>query len=140
MPPRPEPAAAAATTLDDSDESATAALYRAAIGPVRCDYYLPVFTRFDTADRAGPSWNWAACLGTLNWMVYRQLWGPALLYAAVVAGLVLLTLGIGRLTGAPFGIVTLCLLVALATLSFLVPGFFGNALFAIARGLHPIGR
>ncbi len=129
MPTRPEPAAAAATTLDDSDESATVALYRAAIGPVRCDYYLPVFTRFDAADRAGPSWNWAACLGTLNWMVFRQLWGPALAYAALVAGLVLVTLGIGRLSGAPFGIATLCALVALATLSFLVPGFFGNALF-----------
>ena len=134
MPARPEPAAAAATTLDDSDESATVALYRAAIGPVRCDYYLPVFTRFDAADRAGPSWNWAACLGTLNWMVFRQLWGPAWIYAAVVAGLVLVTLGIGRLSGAPFGIVTVCLLVALATLSFLVPGFFGNALlFAHCR-------
>ena len=129
MPARPEPAAAAATTLDSSDESATTALYRAAIGPVRCDYYLPVFARFDAADRAGPSWNWAACLGTLNWMVFRQLWGPALVYAAVVAGLALVALGIGRLSGAFSGIATLCLLVALATLSFLVPGFFGNALF-----------
>jgi hypothetical protein len=77
-------------------ESATIALYRAALGTVNVGRYLPVFERFDEEGRAGPSWNWAAALLTLNWLVFRQLWGTALVYVAAVEGLVLLVLGLGR--------------------------------------------
>src|SRR3989338_4966840 len=85
------------TTADQSEGDSTTAMYRAAIGPVNLGYYLPLFSRFDAADRAGPSWNWGAALYTLNWMAYRQLWSAALAYAGGVVGLALLVFGIGRL-------------------------------------------
>ena len=53
-------------------ESATTALYRAALGPVNTAHYLTLFARFDEAGRSSPSWNWAAGLVTLNWLAFRQ--------------------------------------------------------------------
>ena len=89
--------ASATTSLDRSDGSAVEALSRAALGPVHPDYYLPVFARFESAGRASPSWNWAACLCTFNGMLFRQLWGAALVYAGAVAGLALVLFGFARL-------------------------------------------
>lgn len=128
MPDSTVSASAAATSLDRSDESATTALYRAAIGPVSTDYYLPIFTRFEAADRAGPSWNWSASLYTLNWMVFRKLWVAALVYAGVVAGAALLVFGIGRLMFQLTETVEAGLWVAFAVLTFVIPGVYGNAL------------
>jgi hypothetical protein len=66
MPASQVSAPSAATSLDQAEGSAMNALYRAAIGPVNTDYYLPVFERFESAGRAGPGWNRAACLCTLS--------------------------------------------------------------------------
>ena len=52
-------------------DSALTALYSAALGPVHLSRYLPIFARFDEAGRTTTSWNWAASLCTLNWMVFR---------------------------------------------------------------------
>ncbi len=103
------------------------ALYRAAIGPVNTNYYLPVFERFEATGRAGPSWNGAACLCTLNWMVFRRMWAAALVYAAALGGAMLLVLGLGRLLFLFSNSTQLCLLVALVTVAFLAPGVWGNA-------------
>ena len=124
----------ATTSLDQSDQSATSALYRAAIGLVNTDYYLPIFSRFEAADRAGPSWNWPASLYTLNWLVFRRLWGAALVYIATVAGAALTLLGIGRLIFQYSETTELGLLAALIALGFVVPGLYGNAL------LHAVSR
>lgn len=118
-------AAAATTSLDRSEESATTALYRAAIGPVNADYYLPIFTRFEAANRAGPSWNWAASLYTLNWMLFRRLWVAALVYAVVVAGVAIMAFQF-------WDAVERSLLLVLVALSFVAPGFYGNALLHAA--------
>ena len=123
-----------ATSLDQSDQSATSGLYRAAIGLVNTDYYLPIFSRFEAADRAGPSWNWAASLYTLNWLVFRRLWGAALVYVATVGGAALTLLGIGRLIFQYSEATELGLLAALIALGFVVPGLYGNAL------LHAVSR
>jgi len=72
------------TSLDNSTESVTTVLYRAGIGPINLDYYMPIFARFEAANRVGPGWNWSASLYTLNWMVFRNLWGPALAYLGVL--------------------------------------------------------
>ena len=116
------------TSLDRSPESATSALYRAAIGPINTSYYLPLFTRFELAERSGPSWNWAASLYTLNWMIFRRLWAAAGIYVAAMLGLLLVVFGIGRLLfhgseSVELGLVVCCVL------SFVVPGVFGNAIF-----------
>ena len=113
--------------LDRSDASATIDLYRAALGPIRTDYYLKAFTRFDAAGRSSPSWNWEAALLTLNWLAFRRLWGAALAYGGAVVFAALLLFGIGRLVlqlppGGQWGLLALLVLAAIA-----VPGALGNA-------------
>ncbi len=103
------------------------ALYRAALGPVNVRRYLPVFARFDEAGRAGPGWNWAAALLTLNWLVFRQMWGAALVYVAAVEGLALLVLGLGREWLARPSLAEWGFLGSIFVLSCLVPGVYGNA-------------
>lgn len=121
-------------TPQPAPETATTTLYRAALGPVNIERYLPVFARFDEAGRAGPGWNWAAALLTLNWLVFRQLWGVALLYVAAVEGLALLVLGLGREWLAGPSLLEWVVLGAILVVSCLVPGVYGNAwLHADAR-------
>ncbi len=116
------------TSLDRSEENATQSLYQAALGSHQSAYYGTVFARFDAADRVGISWNWAAALLTLNWMAYRQLWGAALAYVGALVSAVLLLFGIGRLVYVIGPETELALLLALLTLSVVLPGMFGNAL------------
>jgi len=125
-------ATAPTTALDDTDEHSTTALYRAAIGDISNGYYLPRFTRFEAADRPGLSWNWAAALNTLNWLMFRQLWHAALVYSGSIVALALLLFGIGKLVfqfseGTQWG-----LLAAIGGLAFVVPGLGGNALYYLA--------
>ncbi|TAF85494.1 MAG: DUF2628 domain-containing protein, partial [Curvibacter sp.] len=125
-------ATAPTTALDNTDEHSTTALYRAAIGDISNNYYLPRFTRYESADRPGLSWNWAAALNTLNWLMFRQLWHAALVYSGSVVALALLLFGIGKLVfqfseGTQWG-----LLAAVVGLAFVVPGLGGNALYYLA--------
>ncbi|NBW49942.1 MAG: DUF2628 domain-containing protein, partial [Betaproteobacteria bacterium] len=120
------------TALDNTDEHSTTALYRAAIGDISNGYYLPRFTRYEAADRPGLSWNWAAALNTLNWLMFRQLWHAALVYSGSIVALALLLFGIGKLVfqfseGTQWG-----LLAALVGLAYAVPGLGGNALYYLA--------
>ncbi len=127
MPTDAVPVDPATLSLDLSTESATTALFRAAIGPVGANHYLPVFARFDLADRAGSGWNWAACLCTLGWMVFRRLWGAALLYVGVLAGVALLAAAlVGLVLEVPQQVqwgIALALLLA----AYVVPGAWGDA-------------
>ncbi|MCZ8218548.1 MAG: SPOR domain-containing protein [Acidovorax sp.] len=117
-----------AMSLDSPSDNAMTALSRLALGPVNTDYYLAVFERFDCTGRTTTTWNWAACLATLNWMVFRQLWGAALVYVAAAEGLALIVFGIGRsFLNWPPG-VELGVLGAFAVLAFAVPGLYGNAI------------
>ena len=118
----------AQTVLDISDNNALDALYAAALGPVNTGYYLRVFARFEAAGRGGASWNWAASLGTLNWMVLRQLWWAVLVYAVVVPGLALLVFGLGRLLFQTSAERELGIALTLVAVLFLVPGLWGNTL------------
>ncbi|MFY8041659.1 MAG: SPOR domain-containing protein [Rhodoferax sp.] len=118
----------AATALDNTDEQATTALYRAAIGEVNSDYYLPLFERFEAANRAHLSWNGAAALYTLPWLAFRQLWHGALVYAGVLVLLALGIFGIGRLVFQFSDTTQWALLAGMFLLSVLVPGLGGNAL------------
>lgn len=117
-----------AMSLDSPSDNAMAAMSRLALGPVNTDYYLKVFERFDDTGRTTTTWNWAACLYTLNWMLFRQLWGAALVYVAAVEGLALIVFGVGRsFLHWPVGI-ELGVLGAFAVLAFAVPGLYGNAI------------
>ena len=117
-----------AASLDSPSDNAMRALTRLALGPVNTDYYLAVFDRFDNTGRTTTSWNWAACLSTLNWMVFRQLWSASLVYLAAAEGLALVVYALGRsLLHWPLGI-ELGVLGAFVMLAFVVPGLYGNAL------------
>lgn len=109
-------------------DSAMHTLYRAALGPVRPESYLPRFERFDALGRTQPGWNWAACLCTLNWMALRHLWTPALIYVAAAEGLGLLLFGAIR-TLLPWPEpVQWGLVGAFALLAFVLPGLYGDAI------------
>lgn len=127
MPAPALPAALQIPQLDRSDDSPTSLLYRAAVGPISADYYLPLLARFESAGRAGLSWNWAACLYTLNWMAFRSLWVAALIYIGVMIFVPLVVLGFGRLLLQWSDTTEMMLWVAWGVLSFVVPGVLGNA-------------
>lgn len=117
-----------AMSLDSPSDNAMNALYRAALGPMNSAYYLPVFDRFDATGRTTTTWNWAASVFTLGWMVFRQLWSPALVYVAAAEGLALLVFALGRVLlqwpqGIEWGV-----LATVAVLAFSVPGMYGNAM------------
>src|SRR3989344_1188607 len=117
-----------AMSLDSPSDNAMTALSRLALGPVNTAYYMAVFERFDNTGRTTTTWNWAACLATLNWMLFRQLWTPALVYLAAAEVLALIVYGIGRtFLQWPPG-VELGVLGAFAMLAFAVPGLYGNAI------------
>ena len=105
----------------------TAELYRAAIGPRGQDYYLRQFTRFDAAGKTGASWHWAAYWSTLNWLIYRKMWGQALAYLAAVLGMALLVFGVGKLLFNYSDTTGLLLFLAFLTAAFVVPGLYANA-------------
>jgi len=117
-----------AMSLDSPSDNAMAAMSRLALGPVNTDYYLKVFERFDDTGRTTTTWNWAACLCTLNWMVFRQLWGAALVYVAAAEGVALLVFGVGRPLLEWPEAVEWGVAAAFVLLSCAVPGLYGNAL------------
>lgn len=119
------------TSADSTAGDSTTTLYRAAIGPVNAAYYLPIFARFDAADRVGMRWNWAASLCTLNWLAYRRLWSAALVYAGAMVSVALMVFGIGRLVFQFSETVQLGMLAAFALVAFVLPGLFGDAVFYV---------
>ena len=115
--------------MDSSNEHTTTALYRAAIGPVNTEYYLKIFAKFETANRASHHWNWAAALNTINWMVFRKLWIPALAYTGCVLGVLLVVFGIGGLVFKFSDAVRIGLALLFVGAAVAMPGFYGTALF-----------
>ncbi len=117
------------TSLDSSNEHTTTALYRAAIGPVNTEYYLKIFGKFETANRASAQWNWGAALNTINWMLFRKLWIPALAYTGCVLGVLLMVFGIGGLIFKFSDTMRAALAVLFIVASIAMPGLYGTALF-----------
>lgn len=107
----------------------TEALYRAAIGAGDQDYYLRHFLRFDAHGKAGASWNWVAYWATLNWLVFRRMWGWALAYGAVLATVAILVFGLGKLLLNYPDNTGVLLFLAFLSLAFVLPGIYANALY-----------
>lgn len=106
---------------------AAADWYRVVIGPQGQDYYLGQFKRFDADGRTSLGWNGPAFWATLGWMLYRRMWGPALAYLAVLAVLVLLVFGAGRLVFDYSYARAVLLLLLLLPLTLVVPALYGDA-------------
>ncbi|KQR50167.1 SPOR domain-containing protein [Acidovorax sp. Leaf160] len=119
--------AAAVLAPRPAENTAMPALYRAALGSQHTERYLAFFQRQDDTGRTLPGWNAAAAFFTLGWMVFRQLWAPALVYLAAVEGVALLLFVLGhQWLGAPLPVL------AGVTLAFwcaacVVPGLYGDA-------------
>jgi len=107
----------------------TAELYRAAIGPHGQDYYMRQFAKFDATGKPSISWHWPAYWATLNWLIYRKMWGWALAYAAALLGLALVIFGVGKLIFNYSDTVGLVMFLALLTGAFILPGLYANAWF-----------
>jgi len=116
----------ATTAPAPAPENATTALYRAALGHGNTPRYLTVFAAFDERGMARARWNTAAGLLSLFWLVYRGLWGRAVLYAAAVAALAALAWWMRPMWAAwPDG-VAVGLLGLLLVLAVVVPGLGGD--------------
>jgi len=115
-------------TLDAATQPALPALFAAALGPVGAARYGPLFNRMEAGQVPALSWNWAAAGATLNWMIFRRLWLPAVLYAAALLILPLLLVGVGR----PFlqwsGTTEVAALLGLLALTVVLPGALGDRL------------
>ena len=115
--------------LDKFPDLALPALYRAAIGPRQTDYYLKRFTQFESSGKAGLSWNWAAGALTFNWMLFRKLWLPAVIYLLSAVMLPLLLLGVGRLLWHWQPMTETGALMAVIVVFFVAPAVLGNGLY-----------
>lgn len=115
-------------TLESPSDKAITSLYRAALGPVNTERYMPVFARLDAVGRTLMSWHWSACFFTLGWMVFRRLWGAALVYVAAAEGVALLVFGVGRPLlqwpqAVEWGVVG-----AFAVVGSVIPGLYAHAI------------
>jgi cell division septation protein DedD len=113
--------------IDQFVSGVTAELYRAAIGPRGQDYYLRHFTRFDANGKTAASWHWPAYWSTLNWLIYRKMWGWALAYAAALVGMALVIFGVGKLLLNYSDTTGLLLFLAFLAAAFVLPGLYANA-------------
>ena len=113
-----------------SDQAdATTELYKSVIGPINQSYYLRVFAHFDAKGKTGILWHWPAFFSTLNWLVFRKMWGMAAGFVGLALFFTLAVFGIGKLV---FGfsettqgtVIGVCLLFA-----FVLPGLFANAAY-----------
>lgn len=107
----------------------TTDLYKAAIGVRNQDYYLRYFARFDAAGKTGVTWNWSACLASLNWLVFRKMWGLALWYVSLAITFALLIFGIGKLVFNYSEMTEMGLGVLFVLMIFVPPGLYANAAF-----------
>jgi hypothetical protein len=95
--------------MSDTNAPANEERLRAAIGP-RADYYLHRWREMDASGKKS-SWNWAACLASHLWLVYRKMWLALLLFilATLATGMIgafvpvryaiLLAIGLTFITG-----------------------------------------
>jgi Tfp pilus assembly major pilin PilA len=101
-------------------------LYRAAVGESKAHYYVPRFQRFDEGSSRA-SWNWPAFFVSFFWMLYRRMYGPALIYWFAWPTVMLMLGGlISALLGPLAGGIAYALLIAAQLI--LVP-MFANALY-----------
>lgn len=115
--------------LDKFPALALPALYRAAVGPINTAYHLKRFTQFETEGRVGVSWNWAASLNTINWLLFRKLGLPLLVYLVTVVTVVVVVMGTGRLI-LHWTSTTEWMAWAVVAISLLaLPGLLGNGWF-----------
>lgn len=105
-----------------------AELYSAAVGPAKADYYVPIFLRFDDPDGGRASWNWPAFFVTFYWLLYRRMYGIAVLYLfGFPLALVLLAVVAGLMLGE--GTATFVYLIGAIAVPWIAMPIFANAMY-----------
>ena len=104
-------------------------LYKAVIGQKNQATYLRHFARFDAKGKTGPTWHWAAFLSALNWMIFRSMWGAALLYAAFMLAAMLGLFGIGKLAYDFSDTTAQMLFAGFVLLTSVLGGFYAHAAY-----------
>lgn len=101
-------------------------LYRLKVGSVNAAYYQGVFERFETLGKVAPMWNHGAGFCTLAWLILRQLWRPAAIYAALLAVCALLWWSMHG--NVPIAVEAAAVVITALVLT-VIPGLMGNALY-----------
>jgi Pilin (bacterial filament)/Protein of unknown function (DUF2628) len=60
------------------------ALYRAAVGAKKAEFYVPKFIRFDQPGASKLSWNWPAFFVSFYWFLYRRMYGTWAIYSLLI--------------------------------------------------------
>jgi Tfp pilus assembly major pilin PilA len=60
------------------------ALYRAAVGAKKADFYVPKFIRFDQPGTSRLSWNWPAFFFSFYWFLYRRMYATWVIYSLLI--------------------------------------------------------
>jgi hypothetical protein len=60
------------------------ALYRAAVGAKKADFYVPKFVRFDEVSASKLSWNWPAFFVSFYWFLYRRMYAKWAIYCLLI--------------------------------------------------------
>jgi Pilin (bacterial filament)/Protein of unknown function (DUF2628) len=90
--------------MDAAPNGHMEALYRAAVGAKKANFYVPQFLRFDVANSSKLSWNWSAFFVSFYWFLYRRMFANWAIYCllipfvlAIASGI--LELAVGRTPG-----------------------------------------
>lgn len=113
--------------LEETD--VTTELYKAVIGSKNQDYYLRRFAKFDADGKTSPTWHWPAFFSTLNWLIFRKMWGLALWFASLTITVALAVFGIGKLTLNYSSTTQASLIVLFLLAIFVLPALYANAAY-----------
>jgi type IV pilus assembly protein PilA len=80
------------------------ALYRAAVGAEKADFYVPKFIQFDQPGASELSWNWPAFFVPFLWFLYRRMYATwAICSLAIPFAIGVATAFVAGLAGAKVG-------------------------------------
>lgn len=116
-----------AVNLDQTD--VTTELYKAVIGPRNQGYYLRRFAKFDADGKTGATWHWPAFFSTLNWLIFRKMWGLALWFASLSLTLALAVFGLGKLALNYSDATQNALILLFLLAAFVLPGLYANSAY-----------
>lgn len=106
----------------------TAALYHAAVGDKKAEYYVPRFLAFDEPGASRASWNWPALFVPFLWMIYRRIYGPAAIYFfALPVALLIFAVVVMMVLGQSIG--SFAYFIAAIGIYFVVTPMYANALY-----------
>jgi hypothetical protein len=104
------------------------ALYRAAVGAKKADFYVPKFVGFDAPGASQVSWNWPAFFVSFYWFLYRRMYGYWVIYCLLIPFVLLIAGGIaGAILGNKTG--NLLYLVTIVAYRYGWVPMYANALY-----------